>query len=143
MLIGLIKIIGIKLILYKASIIIIIKLIYNLSLYTQVLKRAYYLGQKEDIYYYILYLNILIKRVVKEKQVKKSKFLKDTFKTVEEAKAKDSESSSKGGGKRGSKGSNNSNKDKRFKAQVVKIYQIYFNKSRQIYNYYINLYKLG
>ena len=33
MLIGLIKIIGIKLILYKATIIIIIKPIYNLSLY--------------------------------------------------------------------------------------------------------------
>ena len=89
-----------------------IKPIYNLSLYLQVLKQAYYLGQKEDIYYYILYLNILIKRVVREKQIKKSKFLKNTFKTTEEAKAKDSKGSSKGsskgGGKGGSKGSSNS-----------------------------------
>jgi len=67
----------------QAIMIILCKLIYDLKLYKQTFKKAYYLDQKEKIFLYVLFSDTSIEKYVNERRVTRSDFKIDAFKIID------------------------------------------------------------
>lgn len=81
-LIGCIGIMGTGLNLTRATVVILCEPIYDPKLYKQAPKRAHRLGQKEEVFLYVLLSNTTIEKYVDERRVSRSGFGADAFKTA-------------------------------------------------------------
>lgn len=81
-LIGCIGIMGTGLNLTRATVVILCEPIYDPKLYKQAPKRAHRLGQKEEVFVYLLLSNTTIEKYVDDRRESRSGFGADAFKTA-------------------------------------------------------------
>ena len=81
-LIGRLRHMGVGLNLTRATVVILCEPIYDPAMYKQAPKRAHRLGQKEEVFAYILFSNTRIEEYVDGQRVSKSGFGVEAFKTV-------------------------------------------------------------